>query len=443
MRSGMTEPTGKTRPQSGSRCMRSINRGLPWAAMAVLLAVPLFVPHERWLFAYFAQAAAMIVFALSYNLLLGETGLLSFGHAAYAGLGAFVAAHVFNRGGIALPWLPLVGGLGGAAFGVLFGLVATRRAGTAFAMITLGIGELVAAAVWTLPAGFGGAAGLAIDRSSGLAWGALTFGPERQAYALIAAWTAIAIVALFALTRTPLARAANAVRDNATRVATLGLEPRRIRLTMFVFAAFFAGVAGTLTLIDVELAASESVSMTRSGAVLIATVIGGSSTFFGPAVGAVVLTGFSVALASVTRAWPVYLGLLFLGVVLGLPEGMASWWGGHRMRVERYGAGRAALGYGFGAIAGATGLGALVIVVESLYARRFAADAGGVWRIGSFAFDLGSASTGFTVAVLVIVGVGAWYAMRRARRVNVSESENERASVSANMNAHLNDRERR
>jgi branched-chain amino acid transport system permease protein len=391
---------------------RSIGRWAPWAALALLLAAPPFVVQQGWLFAYLAQAAAMIVFALSYNLLLGETGLLSFGHAAYAGLGAFVAAHLFNRFGMALPWLPLVGGVAGAAFGVLFGLVATRRAGTAFAMITLGMGELVAAAVWTLPEGFGGAAGVAIDRGSGPPWGALTFGPQRQAYALIAGWAALSIVAMFALTRTPLARIANAVRDDATRVAALGIDPRRIRLVMFVFAAFFAGVAGTLTLIDVELASSESVAMTRSGAVLIATVIGGSSTFFGPAVGAIVLTGLSVALASVTRAWPVYLGMLFIAVVLRLPQGVAGWWAAHRARVERYGGGRLALAYGLGFAMAAAWLAALVIAVESLYARRFAADAGGVWQIGRFAFDLGAASTWWAIAVLAAAGGAMRFGLR-------------------------------
>nr|WP_245964955.1 branched-chain amino acid ABC transporter permease [Trinickia dinghuensis] len=413
--------TESARDQQSTRLpgARSIGRAAPWIAVAILLAAPAFVVHESWLFAYLAQAAAMIVFALSYNLLLGETGLLSFGHAAYAGLGAFVAAHLFNRGGIALPWLPLVGGAGGAAFGLLFGAIATRRAGTAFAMITLGIGELVAAAVWTLPEGFGGAAGVAIDRGSGPVWGSLTFGTERQAYALIAVWTALSIVAMFGLTRTPLARIANAVRDNATRVASLGIDPRRVRLAMFVFAAFFAGVAGTLTLIDVELASSGSAAMTRSGAVLIATVIGGTSTFFGPLIGALVLTALSVALASVARAWPVYLGLLFIGVVLRLPEGIAGWWLGHRARVERYGSRGIAVGYGLGVVAAVAWLTALVIAVESLYARRFAADAGGFWQIGQFTFDLGAAATWSTLAVLAAIGAGACLGIRSSLRAAV------------------------
>ncbi len=391
--------------------------------MAALLVLPLALVHERWLLAYFAQAAAMIVFALSYNLLLGETGLLSFGHAAFAGLGAFVAAHLFNRGGIALPWLPLAGGAGGAAFGLLFGLVATRRAGTAFAMITLGVGELVAAAVWTLPEGFGGAAGVAIDRGGVQAPGGLSFGSERAAYALIASWAALSIVAMFALTRTPLARMANAVRDNAVRVAALGVDPRRIRLAMFVLAAFFAGIAGTLTLIDVELASSESVGMARSGAVLVATVIGGSSAFFGPLLGSLVLVAFNVALAGVTRAWPVYLGLLFVAVVLRFPDGVAGGWRELRARVERHGALAFGLRYAFGGIAAVAWIAALVLVVESLYARRLAADAGGVWRIGPLAFDWSTARTWWCIAALVAVGGAARLAARTGRGASAQHGE--------------------
>jgi branched-chain amino acid transport system permease protein len=395
---------------------RALSAGTPWLVGGALLVAPAFFVRESWLFAYLAQAAAMAVFALSYNLLLGETGLLSFGHAAYAGLGAFVSAHWFNRGGIALPWLPLVGGAAGAAFGALFGAIATRRAGTAFAMITLGIGELVAAAVWTLPAGFGGAAGVAIDRGSGPPWGSWTFGPPREAYTVIAVWAGLAIVAMYALTHTPLVRIANAVRDNPTRVGALGVDPRRVRLAMFVLAAFFAGVAGTLTLIDVELASPESVAMARSGAVLIATVIGGSSAFFGPALGALVLTGVSVALAGLLRGWPVYLGLLFIGIVLRSPEGLAGWVRARRGRDPSDGVPAWALSFVLAALTAAAWTAALVIAVEALYARRFAADAGGAWRVGPFAFDLGAASTLIWLACLIALGAVARGAAAMARR---------------------------
>src|SRR6201996_1262607 len=299
----------------------------PWLALIVLLMVPLFVSTKSpntWLLAYLAQTATMIVFALSYNILLGETGLLSLGHAVHAGLGALIAARLFNAFGVPLPLLPRAGGSCGALVGVLTGYVSTRRAGTAFAMITLGIGELIAAAAWTLPDWFGGEAGVAIDRASGPALGAWTFGPAREAYLLIAVWCLLACAAMFALSRTPFMRLANAVRDNPVRAAAIGCYPRRIRYGVVVMSAFFAGIAGTLALINVELVSTESVGMMRSGAVLIATVIGGTAAFFGPVAGAVVLTFFSVAVASVTRAWLFYLGLLFVAVVVGSPDGLAG-----------------------------------------------------------------------------------------------------------------------
>jgi len=296
----------------------------PWLALILLLAVPPFVWPQSWLLAYLAQTATMIVFALSYNLLLGETGLLSFGHAAYSGLGALMAAQVFNRIGVPLALLPLVGGIGGALCGVLFGFISTRRAGTAFAMITLGLGELVAAAAWTLPDWFGGEAGVAIDRASGVPLGSWTFGPAREAYALIAVWCLLACAMMFALSRTPFMRLANAVRDNPVRAAAIGCYPRRVRYGVVVMSAFFAGIAGTLALINVELVSTESVGMMRSGAVLIATVIGGTAAFFGPVAGAVVLTFFSVAVASVTRAWLFYLGLFFIVIVMMSPDGLAG-----------------------------------------------------------------------------------------------------------------------
>ena len=145
----------------------SLRQALPWLLLVAGLALPPVFASQSWLLAYLAQTATMIVFALSFNLLLGETGLLSFGHAVYAGLGAFAAAQIFNRYPVPLPLLPLIGGVSAALVGVVFGFFSTRRAGTTFAMITLGIGELVAAGVWLVPGWFGGEGGVSIDRASG------------------------------------------------------------------------------------------------------------------------------------------------------------------------------------------------------------------------------------------------------------------------------------
>ena len=140
-----------------------------------------------------SHLCAMTVFALSYNLLLGQTGLLSFGHAVYAGMGGWVAVRALDLAGDGLPLpvslVPLVGGLGGAAFGLLFGLLTTRRGGTPFAMISLGIGELMYALAAMFPGWFGGEAGIATNRVVGdPVWG-ITFGPDIEIYYLTAGWT--------------------------------------------------------------------------------------------------------------------------------------------------------------------------------------------------------------------------------------------------------------
>lgn len=383
---------------------------LPWAALAALLIVPPCVSTQSWLVAWLAQTAAMIVFALSYNLLLGGAGLLSFGHAASSGIGALIAAHLFNHVGVPLPLLPLLGGIGGALFGALYGLVATRRSGTAFAMITLGIGELVAAAAWTLPDWFGGEAGVAIDRTAGTAIPGFTFGPAREAYALIALWCALAVLAMYLLSRTPFMRLAHAVRDNPTRAAAIGCFPRRVRYEVVVWSSFFAGIAGTLGLINVELVSTESVGMLRSGSVLIATVIGGTGVFFGPVAGAVVLTFFSVVVAGATRAWLLYLGLFFVAVVMYAPDGIAGWMQRQTARIARDGW-RVCLPWLACRAASACAWSlAIVLCVQWAYAQRFGTEE----RASLFtSID----PRWLTAAVLCLAATG-WQAMRAAARID-------------------------
>ncbi|CAG4910002.1 branched-chain amino acid ABC transporter ATP-binding protein/permease [Paraburkholderia saeva] len=390
--------------------------GSSWLALIALLVVPPCLSSQSWLLAYLAQTASMIVFALSWNLLLGETGLLSFGHAAFAGLGALVAAHLFNRHGIALPWLPFAGGIGGALAGAIAGLVATRRAGTAFAMITLGIGELVAAAAWSLPDWFGGEAGVAIDRASGPAWGTFTFGPAREAYAVIVCWCLLATFAMWTLSRTPFVRLANAVRDNPVRAASTGCDPRRVRYRMFVLSSFFAGIAGTLGLVNVELVSTESVGMLRSGSVLIATVMGGSGAFFGPVVGAVVLVFFSAAIASVTHAWLFYLGLLFIVIVVRSPDGIAGLVALVAAHLRRYGWRASSRGVVFDICAGMTWTFAIVLAVQYAYALQSADETGGrVLMAGAPAIDT-TARIATTCVVIVALALTGWWMSRRAQR---------------------------
>ncbi|WP_186053105.1 ABC transporter permease subunit [Burkholderia gladioli] len=388
-----------------------------WLALVGLLVLPALIWPQGAVLAWLAQTAALVVLALSYNLLLGSTGLLSFCHAAFAGLGAFVAAHAFNRFGFALPWLPLAGGLGGAGFGLLFGAIATRRAGTAFAMITLGLGELIAAAAWSVPDWFGGAGGLAIDRTAGAPLGAWRFGADREAYALIAAWCLLSALAMRVVLATPFARLARAVRDKPRRVAALGTDPRRVRLLMMVIAAFFAGVAGTLTLIDIELASSDSVSMLRSATVLFATVIGGSGGFFGPVLGAAVMAAFGSFVAGLSRAWLFYLGLLFVAVVVAAPGGLL---GALAAQAAAWrGAGRAARMRQLSRLAAwLVAVLAIVFGVELGYALQLGDGEGGqrLASIGVWQFDAGSAP-GWVIAIALALAATALGRLGRRRPV--------------------------
>eukprot|EP01036_Dinobryon_divergens_P047879 gene47879-64230_t len=194
-----------------------------------------------------SQMGIAIIACLSYNMLLGQGGMLSFGHAVYTGLGAFVAIHALNRysgGALPVSLVPLVGGLAGMGFAVLFGYVTTRKSGTTFAMITLGLAELVFAMALMIPEFFGGEGGVSGNRVMGRAVLGITFGPATQVYYLIAAWLFVSTVAMFAFTQTPLGRMVNAVRDNPERVEFVGYNAQVVRYLAFLIAAFFAGISG-------------------------------------------------------------------------------------------------------------------------------------------------------------------------------------------------------
>jgi len=304
----------------------AVERLALWAAYAaVLVAAPLAF-SKGFALTLLCQMGIVMIFALSYNMLLGQTGLLSFGHAVYYGLGALFTIHVLNLGQGKLPvvLMPLVGGISGLFFGVLLGYVTTRRAGTTFAMISLGVGEMVAACSLMFPGFFGGEAGVSGNRSAGAHFFGITFGPQVQMYYLVAAWLLVCTVAMHALSRTPLGRMANAVRDNPERAQFVGYDPQRVRFMMVALSGFFAGVAGGLAALNYEIVTAESLSARTSGLVLLATYLGGMGFFAGPLIGAIVVTLMQTLLAMVTKAWPFYFGAVFLATVLFVPGGLAS-----------------------------------------------------------------------------------------------------------------------
>jgi branched-chain amino acid transport system permease protein len=276
-----------------------------------------------------SQIGVAIIVCLAYNVLLGQGGMLSFGHAVYSGLGAFVAIHALNMvgaGRLALPvsLIPVVGGLAGLFFAAIFGFVTTRKSGTPFAMITLGIGELVASMALMLPEFFGGEGGVSSNRVIGKPVMGITFGPQIQLYYLIAIYCFVCTGAMYALTRTPLGRMLNAVRDNPERVEFVGYSTQHVRFLAFMISGFFAGIAGGLGALNFEIVQFEAVGAARSGGYLLFTFLGGATFFFGPIIGAVLMVLAFVLLSELTKAWLLYLGLVFLFMVMYAPGGVAS-----------------------------------------------------------------------------------------------------------------------
>jgi len=343
-----------------------------WVVAAALLAAAPWAFRGSFALTLLTQMGTLAIFALSYNMLLGQGGMLSFGHAVYSGLGAYVTVHALNFLGkgaflTPLPLLPLLGGVAGLAFGVLFGYVTTKRAGTTFAMISLGIGEMVYACVLMFPGFFGGEAGISTNRTVGQPLFGLNFGPALQVYYLVAAWCFACMLAMYALTRTPLGRMANAVRDNPERAEFIGYDTQKVRFLQLVLSAFFAGVSGALSCINFEIVGAENVSALRSGGVLLATFIGGIPFFFGPVLGSVIFILFVAALSGVTKAWLLYLGLFFCAMVLYAPGGVASLLLAQIGVIRAGKLGRLVAPYAAGAAACALALCGLIGVVESVY----------------------------------------------------------------------------
>ncbi len=307
----------------------NLGRWIVWGGYALVMVVAPLLWSSSLSLTMLSQIGIAIIACLAFNMLLGQGGMLSFGHAVYSGLGSFFAIHALNmvsKGQLALPvsMVPLVAGLFGGLFAVLLGFVTTKKAGTPFAMITLGVGELVAAMALMFPGFFGGEGGISGNRVAGQPFLGITFGPQIQLYYLIAVYAFISTVLMFAFTRTPLGRMLNAVRDNPERVEFVGYNTQYVRYFAFIASGFFMGIAGGLAALNFEIVTAEVVGAQRSGAYLLFTFLGGAIFFFGPIIGAVLMVLALVLLSELTQAWLLYLGLVFTFMVMYAPGGISS-----------------------------------------------------------------------------------------------------------------------
>jgi branched-chain amino acid transport system permease protein len=396
----------------------NVGRWVIWGGFALVLLLAPTLWTSGFALTMLSQMGVAIIICLSYNMLLGQGGMLSFGHAVYAGLGAYLAIHTLNRvgaGTLGLPvsLVPLVGGLGGLAFAALLGYVSTKKAGTTFAMITMGVGELVWSMSLMLPEFFGGEGGVSSNRVVGQPVMGITFGPQVQLYYLIALYCFICTALMYAFTRTPLGRMLNAVRDNPERVEFIGYSTQRIRYIAFMIAGFFAGIGGGLGALNFEIVTAEVVGAHRSGAYLLFVFLGGATFFFGPILGAILMVIALVLLSELTTAWLLYLGLVFLFMVMYAPGGLASLIM-MNLRVAAFGKLRrlwtAYLGlFGTGAAA-LVGIGAMV---EMVYHRQLNAALGPDLRYLGATLNTDSVNTWVGAVFVMLVGVGLFELTRR------------------------------
>ena len=401
----------------------NLGRWLVWGGTALLMIVLPLVFTSGFTLTLMSQIGVGVIFALSYNMLLGQGGMLSFGHAVYSGLGAYFAVHALNlvsKGAFYFPvtMVPLIGGLAGAFFGVIFGYVTTKKSGTTFAMISLGIGEMVFACSLMFPGFFGGEAGISTNRVIGQPFLGISYGPSIQVYYLIVAWALACMAAMFAWTQTPLGRMANAVRDNPERAEFVGYDTHMVRFLTLLLSSFFAGIAGGLSCINYEIVTAENVGALRSAGVLMATFLGGAGFFFGPIIGSVVFFSMVTAVGAVTKAWAFYLGLLFLLMVLYAPGGFASLIAMHVPMIKARQMRRLWLPYAATLVTGMVLLTGIISVVEIIYHYSLEAGTAPEMTLFGFAFNVTDA-TPWIVAVGLLVGGFAisrlaWNAVGRA-----------------------------
>lgn len=268
-----------------------------------------------------------VLFATAFNLLAGQGGMLSFGHAAYFGVGAFAAIHLMRAiesGDAAVPLavVPLASGLCALAGGLVAGYFSTARVGVYFSLVTLALAELLATLALRWDGLFGGEAGISSMRMPSMG---LSFGSTLQVYYFVLVWVSFSVALLHGYTRTPFGKLTQAIRDSEQRVRYLGYNARLTKTLIFSISAMFSGVAGGLMAIASETVNFEVFSLHTSSQVVFATFIGGSAFFFGPMIGAITLTLFTYFVSGYTDSWVLYQGVLFVLVMLFLPKGIGGY----------------------------------------------------------------------------------------------------------------------
>ena len=297
-------------------------RLLSLAAVVALAALPWLV--ARYQLSILTDVLIFGLFALSLDLILGYTGMVSFGHAAYFGLGAYGSALVLIHFEQPVPVALLAGALLAGAVAVPVGWFSTRATGIYFAMLTLAFAQLLYTVAYKWRDLTGGSDGIAGVPKTALVWGGPSLASPRAFYFVVAVAVVLSLVLCRALVRSPFGRALQAIRENERRFIALGRDPRPFKLVVFVIAAVFAGLAGALFAPFRGFASPEVMFWVLSGQGLMMVITGGIGTLVGPVGGAMVFILIQEVLSSYTEHWMIFTGAIFVLMVIVLPGGLVG-----------------------------------------------------------------------------------------------------------------------
>ena len=295
-------------------------RWVPWIAAALIVVVGVSLSHEHATIYFWSTVAVMALYATSVNLLIGYSGIPSFGQAAYFGIGAYTVGLLgANAPAPMLAAIPL-GGLVAAVAALVVGLVGLRVSGLAFSMLTLAFAQALFTLTFRLPAlgGENGFVGIIPQAVFGLDLGREPVLLWLSVVAVVAA--GIAVLRLVVVS--PFGRTLRMMRDDARRTSFLGIPVFRYQTAAFVIAGFMAGICGAMYAYLQGVVGPDYLFWTRSGEPIIMSIVGGMRHFAGPVVGTVVYMWTVDTLSKRTVAWVLWVGIAFLAVVIAAPEGL-------------------------------------------------------------------------------------------------------------------------